>query len=198
MDIEDSIPLPEGATPLDPDETEGLIPELTTRSELNFYEQANIAKAILWSRESRKLKQDLLSIDSLCLLHKTMFDETWRWAGQFRPSGKNIGVEPHQIITQLGNLCADGKYWIENKSFATDEIAVRFHHRLVSVHPFFNGNGRHARLVADLLLLYAKLPALTWGGQSLDVEGATRSEYLSALRRADKGNYKQLLDFARA
>ena len=127
-----------------------------------------------------------------------MFDETWRWAGQFRQSGKNIGVEPHQIITQLGNLCADGKYWIENKSFATDEIAVRFHHRLVSVHPFANGNGRHARLVADLLLLYAKLPALTWGGQSLDVEGATRSEYLSALRRADKGNYKQLLDFARA
>ncbi|MBA3993345.1 MAG: hypothetical protein C0469_07445 [Cyanobacteria bacterium DS2.3.42] len=194
--MNDDTKLPEGATPLDPDEADGLIPGLITRGELNSFEQRNIANAVSWSRSSKRLRRSLLQIDSLKLLHKKMFDETWEWAGKFRLTGKNIGVEPAQILTQLHNLCADGNYWIENKIFSLEECAIRFHHRLVSVHPFPNGNGRHSRLVADLLLYYSENRFFSWGGESLDVEGRTRQLYIRALQHADQGNYEPLMNFA--
>lgn len=189
--------IPEGATPLDPDEAAGLKPGLTTRGELNAFEQANIAQAVAWARKSRKLKNNLLSIDSLRLLHKRMFDDTWKWAGTFRTTGKNIGVEPYLIQTQLSALCGDGNYWLENKTFPIDICAIRFHHRLVSIHPFPNGNGRHSRLVADLLMMNAGEPHFTWGGASIDLDGNTRTNYLTALKNADKGNYELLIEFAK-
>jgi Fic-DOC domain mobile mystery protein B len=185
-----------GKTPLDPDEEADLIPAINTHEELNAFEQQNIAKAILWARRSRALRQDLLSVSSLTLIHKRMFDETWRWAGKLRKTGKNIGVDPHQIRTQLKHLCGDGNYWVENGTYPLVECAVRIHHRLVAIHPFANGNGRHARMVADLLLQFHKEERLTWGGASIDVEGETRNAYLDALRKADKGQYKSLLVFA--
>ncbi|MDZ4832731.1 MAG: mobile mystery protein B [Candidatus Melainabacteria bacterium] len=193
----DKDQLPEGATPLDPDEAAGLKPGLTTRGELNAFEQTNIAQAVLWARKSRILRRDLLTIDSLKLLHKRMFDDTWKWAGTFRATGKNIGVEPYQIQTQLSQLCGDAKYWFENDTFPIDICAIRIHHRLVSIHPFPNGNGRHARLTADLLLLFNKEVSLTWGGQSLDVDGETRRAYITALRAADQNNYDLLISFAK-
>lgn len=189
--------IPEGATPLDPDEAAGLKPGLTTRGELNAFEQANIAQGVAWARKSRKLRSSLISIDSLRLLHRRMFDDTWKWAGTFRTTGKNIGVEPYLIQTQLATLCDDGNYWIENKTFPIDICAIRFHHRLVSIHPFPNGNGRHSRLVADLLMIFAGESSFTWGGTSIDFEGNTRTNYLSALRSADKGNYELLIEFAK-
>ncbi len=127
---------PEGATPLDPDEAAGLKPGLTTRGELNAFEQANIAQAVAWVRTSRKLKTSLFTVDAMKLIHRRMFDDTWEWAGKFRSTGKNIGVEPYLIQTQLANLCADGKYWTDNNTFPRDVCALRFHHRLVSIHPF--------------------------------------------------------------
>lgn len=187
---------PEGATPIEPDDAKDLIPGLTTRQELNQFEQRNIAKAMLWARQSRKLKQNLLDIESLKLLHLMMFDETWKWAGRFRTREANIGIAPHQIPTSLVNLCNDVKFWIENETYPVTEYAVRFHHKLVSIHPFKNGNGRHARLATDLLLIYASHPTFTWGGKSIDVEGTTRTRYLAALRKADAGNYKELIRFA--
>jgi Fic-DOC domain mobile mystery protein B len=189
---------PEGATPLGPDDAIGLRPGLTTRLELNAFEQTNIAQGIEWARRSRTLKRSLLAVDSLCLLHRRMFGDTWIWAGQFRTTGTNIGVEPHQIQTQLAQLCGDGQYWIANRSFPLDVCAIRFHHRLVSIHPFPNGNGRHARLVADLILNFAKESALTWGGKSVDVAGVTRNSYLEALRAADKNDYSLLIEFAKS
>ncbi|HEY9789305.1 MAG TPA: mobile mystery protein B [Candidatus Obscuribacterales bacterium] len=186
----------EGQTPLDPDEENDLIPRLTTRDELNAFEQRNIASGLLWARRSRLLRTDLLNINSLTKLHARMFDQTWRWAGTFRQTGKNIGVEPHQIRSQLVQLCADGRYWLENEVLPLYVCAVRLHHRLVVIHPFPNGNGRHARMVADLLLYFHKQEALTWGGASLDVEGETRQQYLAALREADRGRFKSLLEFA--
>lgn len=189
--------IPEGATPLDADEAAGLKPGLTTRGELNAFEQANIAQGFTWARKSRKLKGNLLSIDSIKLLHKRMFDDTWKWAGTFRTTGKNIGVEPYLIQTQLATLCGDGNYWLENKTFSIDICAIRFHHRLVSIHPFPNGNGRHSRLVADLLMLFAGQSPFSWGGTSIDVEGSTRTNYLNALRSADRGNYDLLIEFAK-
>ena len=189
---------PEGATPIEPDDLTDLIPSLKTRQELNEFEQRNIAKARAWARRSRKLRKDLLNIESLKLLHKMMFDETWKWSGRFRTRQTNIGVEPYQISNQLANLCADAKVWIEHKMFSSTVFAIRFHYRLVSIHPFINGNGRHARLVADLLMIYASEPPFKWGGKSLDVEGETRAQYLAALKKADRGNYDELISFALA
>ena len=193
----DNAKLPEGATPLDPDEAAGLIPGLSTRGELNAFEQANIAQSVAWALTSRILKNNLLAIDSLKLLHRHMFNDTWKWAGTFRTTGKNIGVEPHLIQMQLGNLCGDGAYWLANKTFSIDVCAIRFHHRLVSIHPFPNGNGRHARLTADLMMIFTGKSPFSWGGQSIDVDGDTRTSYLAALRAADRGNYQPLIDFAK-
>lgn len=187
---------PDGATPLDPDEILGLKPGLRTRSELNAFEQANIASALMWARTSRILKKDLLKVDSLKLLHKHMFSDTWSWAGKFRTTGKNLGCEPHLITEQLAVLCADTKYWIENKVYSEEQCAIRFHHRLVSIHPFPNGNGRHSRLAADLLLHFRGRQFLAWGGDSIDVEGSVRTRYLQSLRAADKKNFDALIDFA--
>lgn len=189
--------LSDGATPLDPDEANGLKPPLRTREELNIFEQANIAQGTLWARKSRTLKNDLLCINSLKLLHLKMFGDTWKWAGMFRISGKNIGVEAHLIQPALLSLCGDTKYWIENEVFELDVVAIRLHHRLVSIHPFSNGNGRHARLVADLLMHYAKREPFHWGSFRIDLEGETRKLYLAALRDADKNNYESLIKFAK-
>ena len=194
--ISNSADLPEGSTALDPDEAAGLKPGLATWAELNAFEQANIAQALIWATKSRTLKRSLLTVNSLRLLHRRMFDDTWSWAGTFRVTGKNIGAEPHMIQILLGQLCGDGAYWLENETYPISESAIRFHHRLVSIHPFPNGNGRHSRLTADLLMMFAGHSPFSWGGQSIDVEGHTRNRYLEALRAADRGSYSLLLEFA--
>ena len=188
---------PTGATPLEPDDLNDLIPQLTTREELNEFEQRNIFKAVVLAEKSRKLKQDLLNISSLTWLHEKMFKEVWKWAGEFRTQQTNIGVEPYQISEQLKILCDDAKYWIKNSTYELPECAVRIHHRLVQIHPFVNGNGRHARLIADLMMFYAKHERFTWGGhEPIDAEGQTRDWYLRALRKADAGIYDELIQFA--
>ena len=156
----------DGNTPLYPDDRAGLIPDLHTRGELNEFEQMNITAAALWAPRSTKLKKELLTVAGLQLLHKRMFDQTWRWAGQFRLSDTNIGVPWAQVSTQLAQLCGNTKYQADESVFPLTELAVRFHHKLVQIHPFPNGNGRHARLSADLLLRFHKQSQLSWGGQS--------------------------------
>lgn len=143
----------DGQTPLDEDEKEGLrIPTITTRKELDEFEQFNVQRAVSWSL-SRKLRIDIILTEKFIRdLHKKMFNEVWAWAGEFRKSNKNIGVDKFQIGFSLKNLIDDSYYWINNKTFSEDEIAVRFSHRIVSIHPFANGNGRHSRLIADILI----------------------------------------------
>ncbi len=139
---------PAGATPLDPDETAGLLlSHITTREELNHWEQMNIGEAEEWAF-SRKHK-DLLSQSFICRLHKKMFGSIWAWAGQFRKSMKNLGVQPWQIALEVNQLCQDTSGWIESTTYEPDEICIRFHHKLVWIHPFANGNGRHARLLVE-------------------------------------------------
>lgn len=189
----------EGATPLDPDSARGLIPRLTMQSELNEFEQTNIQLAVDWASKSRKLKQDLVTIEGIKLLHRKMFDLTWKWAGKFRQHETNLGVSWQQIPEQLKNLCDDVCYWDKERTYPPIEAAVRFHHRLVSVHPFPNGNGRLSRLAADLFLEYRKLPSLSWGSSvDLASNSSDRKEYLTALRDADKGRYERLIRFAEA
>lgn len=189
---------PTGATPLNFDESEGLIPSIKTQAELNELEKANIKLGIEWAETSRLLKRELLTYSGLFRLHKELLSKVWNWAGTQRISEKNIGVVPHQIGQEVGKLCDDVQYWIENKTYKWDEIAVRFHHRLVFIHPFPNGNGRHARIATDLLLAYNNHESFTWGAQDLVADGEARKVYISALRAADLGNYSPLMKFVRS
>ena len=188
---------PEGATPLDKNELEGLIPNISLQKELNEFEKQSIKEACTWALRSRKLKKELLSVSGLSLLHKRMFDGVWKWAGTFRPTEKNIGRPPHLIQSELYALCENVSYQIKHNVYDFDERAVRFHHGLVSIHPFSNGNGRHARLSADLLLAYNGESTLFWGRSDLIREDEVRANYINALKKADKGNFKPLIEFAR-
>lgn len=188
-----------GATPLDPDEAEGLIPtHITTQGDLNAWEQTNILQGAHWA--SRQKKRALLDEGFVRDLHKRMFDQTWRWAGTFRKSNKNIGVDWPQIALKLRDLLDNTRYQIEHQVFELDEIVVRFHHQLVWIHAFPNGNGRHARLMADLLAMHLGLHRMTWGGGAVAFMsvGAVREQYLKALRAADQGQLEHLIEFSRS
>ena len=188
-----------GATPLDPDEAAGLIPvHITTQGALNAWEQTNILQGDHWA--SRQKKADLLDEAFVRLLHTRMFDQTWQWAGTFRKSNKNIGVDWPQIAVKLRNLLDNTRHQIEHQVFEPDEIVVRFHHQLVWIHAFPNGNGRHARLMADLLAIRLGLPRMSWGGGAsmVTADGTAREKYLNALRLADQGHFKALIQFARS
>ncbi len=189
--------LPEEATPLDPDEDEGLIPpHITTRAELNAWEQANILRAQEWWGK-RRSTSPVTDMGFLRELHRRMFSDTWDWAGKFRMTMKNIGVAPELVPERTQNLFRDVQYWLDRHTYSVDEIAARFHHMLVAIHPFPNGNGRHARLMADALLRQVGASPFTWGSASLDVESAIRKRYLRALQAADTGDYAPLLSFVR-
>lgn len=188
---------PEGATPIEPDETEGLLlTHITTRGELDRWEQDNIIKALAWL--DRTKPADILNERFVRELHRRMFGDVWKWAGYFRQSDKNIGGPWHQIPASVRNLCDDASLWLTLREEEPDRLAVRFHHRLVTIHPFANGNGRHARLMTDVLLEnILKRPRFTWGSENLSKSGDTRLEYIAALHAADEHNYKPLEIFAR-
>lgn len=185
-----------GATPLDPDEAYGLIPtHITLKRELDEFEQANILAAQAWTEQ--RMPKDLLSERYVRRLHKKMFDRTWRWAGSFRQTEKSIGVDPAQIGVRLRDLLEDVKTWQQHQSYSLEEQAVRLHHRLVLIHPFPNGNGRHARLFTDTFLRSCGAAPFTWGRTSLILPSATRTAYIGALQAADARDYRPLLVFVR-
>ncbi|NBQ20936.1 MAG: mobile mystery protein B [Synechococcaceae bacterium WB6_3B_236] len=190
--------LPAGATSLDGEELEGLLPShLVSRSQLNEWEQQNIEAALFWLSRQRRPRP--LEEAWLRRLHREMFGQSWRWAGQYRSSGKSIGADWRQIRMQVPALLADISYQVEHRLEPVDQIAVRFHHRLVSIHPFPNGNGRHARLIADVLIEQLGAPRFSWGGsRSLVDASALRQQYIAALQQADRGDIRALLAFARA
>ncbi len=190
------VPQDDGNTPLDDEEREGLIPTyITLRSELNEAEQANILEAQEWAY---RRKDDVLDQKFLNTLHQKMLGNVWKWAGQFRRSGKNIGVEAYQIVIELQNLIDNCKYWIEHETYDPDEIAMRFHHKLVFIHPYPNGNGRHARLATDLLLRSMGQKPFSWGRKGLTNAGETRAQYIAALRAADRHDFEGLARFVRS
>jgi Fic-DOC domain mobile mystery protein B len=188
----------DGNTPLSPEELADLIPSLATKEELNEWERENNLQARAWAIEDRTSAADIPSDEYLRKLHKRMFDQTWKWAGEYRRTEKNIGVPVHQIRERLLALCGDVRYWIEHDTYPADEIAVRFHHRLTFIHPFPNGNGRHARLMADILLNKLGRLAFSWGSSNLVKEGEARAKYLEAIRAADYRDVQPLLEFARS
>ena len=183
--------LPEGATPLDPDEAEDLLPgHIRTRGELNVWEQENILVAVDWVQRTRAEALDEATIREL---HRRMFSETWRWAGRYRTSDKTIGIHWPQIPVALRNFVEDGRLWLREEVFPPDEAAIRLHLRLVQIHPYPNGNGRHARLWCDMLLSQVGQSAIDWGGANLDSAGEQRKAYIRALWSADDGDLQPLL-----
>jgi len=194
--VNDLYDQPDDATPLTPEEMRDLIPaNIAYRRELNEAEQENITRAQDWALNRRR---DPLSEKFVRELHRRMLGDVWRWAGRFRTSERNLGIAFHEIPVALRQLLDDTKAWIEHKTYPPDEIAVRFHHRLVLIHSFANGNGRHARLMADLLVMRLGGERFSWGSANLQDAGAVRHRYIAALQAADDHDIGPLLAFARS
>lgn len=191
---------PDDATPLAPSERDGLRQSwITHRRDLNEAEQENIVKGAAWARRLRNRRPaDLLTVDFASSLHRRMFDEVWDWAGEYRRTERNIGIAAYRIPGEMPMLFDDVRYWVEQETYPADEIAIRLHHRLVAIHPFPNGNGRHARLMADLLIERLGEELFSWGGANLTDMGELRAAYVAALRAADAHEIGPLLAFARA
>ena len=190
----------EGQTPLDEDEKEGLkTKSITTQGELDEFEQLNIEKAIEWTIHTNLKAENILTEKFVKALHKKMYSDVWKWAGEFRKTNKNIGINWTQISIELKNLIDDVKYWVENKTFTPEEISIRFKHRIVAIHCFPNGNGRHSRMIADIIIesIFGN-EIFSWKKSDMIKADETRKEYIKALREADKGNIKPLMKFARS
>lgn len=184
-----------GATPLEPDEIHNLIPKhLTHQSQLDEWEQFNIAKAANWAMNRKR--KDILSTEFIKKLHQKMFCDTWKWAGSFRKTQTNIGINAFLIPQELKILIDDVLFWQDHSTFPLREIGVRLHHRLVFIHPFPNGNGRFSRLFADLFMIYHNEPRFSWGSNNLVKDSSFRDEYLKSLRKADHGDCHDLIIFA--
>ena len=185
------------ATPIDPDEALDLIPKhISTQADLNAWEEMNIVEGANWVARQKIIQG--LDEGLVREMHSRMFNKTWLWAGTYRKSAKSIGIDWTQIAVALKNLLDNTAYQIENQAVPIDEIVVRFHHQLLLIHAFPNGNGRHARLIADTLIVNLGGKRFSWGGNtSIATLGLTRQNYLSALRAADKGDIKPLMLFAR-
>jgi len=190
----------DGQTPLDEDEIQDLIPTILTRANLDRFEQENIIEARRWvMQKSVMARQDVFSEKFLLNLHRRMFGQVWTWAGTYRKTNKNIGVDYYLVRTELQKLLGDSRYWFESQTYDIGDLAIIFHCRLVKIHLFPNGNGRHARLCADVICAKYGARELTWGGRvNLGEENQTRKAYIDALIKADQGDYKPLIAFAKS
>jgi Fic-DOC domain mobile mystery protein B len=189
-----------GQTPLDEDEKEGLlIQTIATREELDEFEQLNIEEALQWVITKSFNAETVLTEKFICNLHKRMYGSVWSWAGKFRKTNKNLGVDKWQIPLTIKTLCDDSLFWMKNNTYFPDEIAIRFKHRLVSIHCFPNGNGRHSRLMADIIVnnIY-QLPVFSWGTNDIMHQYDSRSSYLMAVKEADNQRFQPLIEFARS
>lgn len=188
-----------GQTPLSDEEKEGLlIKSITTRGELDELEQLNIEKAVEWTLKNRFSEEKILTEEFIKLVHKKMLGDVWNWAGKFRRSEKNIGVDWIKIGAELRTLLDDTMYWIEKRTYSPDETAIRFKHKLVTIHCFSNGNGRHSRLMADIIIESVfGMKVFTWNNSNLVKPNNARKEYIDSIRQADNGSIKPLLEFAR-
>jgi Fic-DOC domain mobile mystery protein B len=196
LSVSDLFEEPDSATPLTAEERRELIPaHIAYRRELNDAEQENIARALNWTLGRRR---DTLTEKFIKDLHRRMLGEVWRWAGKFRTSECNLGVAHYEIPVALHQLLDDARSWIEHKAYPPDEVAARFHHRLVHIHPFPNGNGRHARLMADLLVISLGGERFSWGSARLQDASEVRRRYITALQAADEHDIGPLLAFARS
>ncbi|MEA1787693.1 mobile mystery protein B [Arenibacter sp. GZD96] len=188
----------DGQTPLDEEEKEGLkIKSITTQKELNEFEQLNIEKAVEWTIRANLKPEKILTEKFIKDVHKKMYGDVWKWAGEFRKTDKNIGIKWPKIGMEVKNLIDDTTYWVENKTYAPEEIAIRFKHRIVAIHCFPNGNGRHSRIMADIIIesIFGR-EIFSWHKSNMVRADETRRAYIKALKEADNGNITPLIEFA--
>ncbi|AWI09634.1 Fic-DOC domain mobile mystery protein B [Ereboglobus sp. PH5-10] len=187
-------------TPLAPEELHSLKLSLSTRGQLNEVERLNINEARVWAMSKSVLKRADLATDFFAReLHRRMFNQVWKWAGQYRTTERNLGWEWHRIPEGMRVLMDDFRAWVQYATYPLDEAAVRLHHRMVVIHPWPNGNGRHSRLLADVLLAANGGKPLTWGsGSNLAQSGDVRANYIAALKEADQGDMQRLIAFAKS
>ena len=184
------------ATLLTTDERLGLLPShITYRAELNAAEQENILRGQEWAFAQSR---EVLDEKFIRNLHKRMFGDVWRWAGRYRTSEKTIGIRFYEVPAAVRQLLEDARAWITHKAYSPDEIAIRFSHRLVQIHPFANGNGRLSRLLADLLVMHLGGERFTWGRANLQEAGILRRSYIEAVKAADQHDFGPLIAFARS
>ncbi|MEN8186106.1 MAG: mobile mystery protein B [Bacteroidota bacterium] len=189
----------DGQTPLDEEEKRGLkIKSITTQGELDELEQLNIEKAVEWTIHTNLKPERILTEKFVKDLHKKMYGDVWKWAGGFRKSDKNIGIEWTKIGIELKCLIDDTKYWIDNNTFSPEEISIRFKHRIVAIHCFPNGNGRHSRMMADIIMesIFGK-EIFSWHQSNMVKSDSIRKKYIAALRKADNGDIDPLIEFAK-
>jgi len=193
--LSDLLESSDNATPLEPDAQRNLRQSwITTRADLNEAEQANILAGRQWAYRSRI---NLIDEAYLRRLHQRMFGDVWTWAGRYRTIDVNIGgIKPYEVPIKLREFLDTVRFWTEHDTYRPEEIAARYHHGLVQIHPFTNGNGRHTRLAADLMCRQQQLPAFTWGSSSLESNSDMRARYIAALQAADKHDIAPLLEFA--
>jgi Fic-DOC domain mobile mystery protein B len=198
--VTDLFEEPEYATPLSPDDQKGLIPTwITTKGDLNIAERDNIIGGLGWAKRRRSKPMTIATDEFSRRLHQAMFGKVWKWAGTYRQTTLNIGVEPWLIAKGCAELFDTFRYWIEHDTYPPDELAVRFHHQIVAVHPFPNGNGRHSRLMGDLLVESLGGEPFSWGrGNLQDDTNAVRKAYIATLKDADRNDIGPLLAFARS
>lgn len=186
-----------GSTPLDDDERLGLLATwVADRAQLDEVEQHNIELGAQWGLGQRRKSTDLLTEKFVKRLHEKMYGEVWKWAGEFRRTEKNLGVDPVRIATDLRQLLDDTRYWVEHATYTPDEIAIRMKHRIVLIHYFANGNGRHSRMMADVLARSLGRPLFTWGINTDPADA--RKRYFQALHTADRGDIGPLVAFAQS
>jgi len=189
----------DGQTPLDEGEKEGLkIKSITTQRELDEFEQLNIEQAVEWSIHNNLNQKKILTEKFIKDLHKKMYSNVWKWAGEFRKTDKNIGINWTQIGIELKILLDDTTYWISNNTFSPEEISIRFKHRIVAIHCFPNGNGRHSRMMADIIMesVFGE-EIFSWNKSNMVKANDVRKEYIAALRSADNGDIAPLIEFAK-
>jgi len=189
-----------GQTPLDEEEKEGLkIKSITTQGELDEFAQLNIEKAVEWTIRTRLNAQIIFTERFIKDLHKKIYGDVWKWAGEFRKTEKNIGITWTQISIELKTLLDDTNYWIENQIYSPEEVAIRFKHRLVCIHCFPNDNGRHSRMMADMIIesIFGE-EIFSWHQSNMVEANQIRKNYIESLKEADKGNIQPLIDFAKS
>lgn len=183
------------------DDTSGLIlTHLTTRTERNAAEAHIISLAYdKYIFEARRKKQGArwFTNEFICAVHRDMFGSIWDWAGKYRTDNLNIGVDWRLISEQIHLLCDDFLYWDSTTSTMTVlEVAARLQNRLTKIHPFRNGNGRHARLITDIFFYSRRHPLPEWPQTHLMSEGhQIRELYIAAMQKADQGDFSSLIRF---
>lgn len=189
---------PEGATPLSPDDMLGLKHKhVDTREQLNELEAANILQGQIWASTLKKPTLDSIFDRAFVTnLHKALFGDVWEWAGIFRQRQLNIGIDPKNIPVDLHNFLEDAKCWVEFKHYDNLELSARIQHRLVQIHPFVNGNGRHSRIFTDIVRVYllGEKP-MKWAYAKLEDLTEERSSYITGLRKADEGDFSVFIKY---